>query len=62
MYVILEHILSELHNRHPATGRDMYSTNDLDVILHNPMCPNSPCGVGHMVVCHGMLMEKRVNQ
>ena len=59
VYTILEHIPSELHYRHPATGRDVYGTNDLDVALRNPMRPNSPSGAGHMLVCHGILMEKR---
>jgi hypothetical protein len=55
--MLLEHIPSELHDRHPATGRDMYGTNDLDVALRNPIRPDSPSGVGHMVTCHGFLIK-----
>jgi hypothetical protein len=55
--MLLEYIPSELHDRHPATGRDMYGTNDLDVALHNPIRPDSPSGVGHMVTCHGLLIK-----
>jgi len=57
--MLLKHIPSELHDRHPATGRDMYGTNDLDVALHNPIRPDSPSGVGHMVTvtCHGLLIK-----
>ena len=56
--MLLEHIASELHDRHPTTGRDMYGTNDLDVAWRNPVCPDCPSGVGHMVTCHGLLKEK----
>lgn len=55
--MLLEHIPSELHDRHPAAGRDMYGTNDLDVALHDPIRPDSPSGVGHMVTCHGFLIK-----
>jgi len=56
----LEHIPSELHDRHPATGRDVYGTNDLDVALRNPIRPDYPSGVGvgHMVTCHGLLNKE----
>ena len=59
---ILQHIPSELHDWHPATSRDVYGANDLDVALHNAMRPNSPSGVGHIVAFHGFLKEKRLNQ
>jgi hypothetical protein len=55
--MLLEHIPSELHDRHPATGRDMYGTDDLDVALYNPIRPDYPSGVGHMVTCHGLLIK-----
>jgi hypothetical protein len=56
--MLLEHIPSELHDRHPATGRDMYGTNDLDVALRNPIRPDRPSGVGHTVTCHGLLIKE----
>lgn len=62
VYMILEHIPSKLQYRHPATGRDVYGTNDLDVAFRNPMRPNSPSAAGHMVVCYGILREKRYNR
>ena len=40
----------------------MYGANELDVALHNAMRPNSPSGVGHIVVFHGLLKEKRLNR
>jgi hypothetical protein len=47
-----------LHDRHPATGRDVYSTDDPDVPLHNAMRPNPPSMVGNMIIFHGLLKEK----
>ena len=55
--MLLEHIPSELHDRHPTPGGDMYNTNDLDVALHNPIRPDSPSGVGRMVTCHVLLIK-----
>ena len=55
--MLLQHIPSELHDRHPATGGDMYGTNDLDVAFHNPIRPDYPSGVGHTVTCHGLLIK-----
>ena len=34
----------------------------LDVALHNPMRHNLPSGVGHIIVCHGLVKEKRLNR
>lgn len=56
--MLLEHIASELHDWHPATGRDMYGTNDLDVALRNPIRPDHPSRVVHMVTCHGFLIKE----
>ena len=36
----------------------MYGTNNLDVALRNPIRPDSPSGVGHMVTCHGLLIKR----
>jgi hypothetical protein len=35
----------------------MYSTDDLDVALHNPIRPDCPSGVGHTVTRHGLLIK-----
>lgn len=55
--MLLEYIASELHDRHPATGRDMYGADDLDVALINPICPDHPSGVGNMITFHVLLNE-----
>lgn len=56
--MLLEHIASELHNRHPATSGDMYGANDLDVALRNPIRPDHPSRVVHMVTSHGLLIKE----
>ena len=55
--MLLQHIPSELQNWHPATGGDMYGTNDLDVAFHNPIRPDHPSGAGHMVTCNRLLIK-----
>ena len=46
----LEHISCELYNRHPATGRYVYSTNDFDMMLRDTLGPYNPPGIGSAAI------------
>jgi hypothetical protein len=51
----LEHKVSELEDRHPASGRYMDNANDLDMVLSDGVGPNSPPGIGPATTCHALL-------
>ena len=54
----LDHKASELDNRHPATSRDMHSTDDLNMALRDTMGSYSPPGVRPIATRHALLKVK----
>ena len=57
----LEHIASELDDRHPAARRYMHSTNDLDMALCDTLRPYCPSGISPVAICHAFL-EKELDE
>jgi hypothetical protein len=58
----LKHKASELDNWHPATSRDMHSTDDLNMALRDTMGSYSPPGVCPIAIRHALLKEKERDQ
>lgn len=54
----LEHVASELDNRHPATRRHMYSTNHLDMALHDTLGAYCPPRIRSVAICHAFLKKE----
>jgi hypothetical protein len=58
----LEHKAGELDNRHPATSRDMHSTDDLNMASRDTMRPYSPPRICPIAIRHALLKEKERDQ
>jgi hypothetical protein len=46
----LEHVPSELYNGLPGGGRDINSTNDLDMALYDAVGRDAPAGIGSRAI------------
>ena len=58
----LLHVRSELDDWHPAIGRDIDSTNDIDMVLRDTVGPYNPPGIGPITIRHASLKEKKLDQ
>ena len=58
----LEHITSELYNGLPAAGRDMNSTNDLDIVPRDAVGHDAPARIGSRAIRQAMLKVVKLNQ
>jgi len=54
---ILKCSSSKLYNRLPAAGRDVNSTNDLDMVLRDALVRDAPAGVGSGATRQAMIDE-----
>lgn len=60
--IALLHVSSELDDWHPAVGRDMNSTDDLDMALHDTVTTYCPPEIGPRAILYPLLREKEPNQ
>jgi hypothetical protein len=57
----LEHVAGELDNRHPAARGYMYSTNHLDMALHDTLGTYFPPRICTVAICHAFLKWNSIN-
>jgi hypothetical protein len=57
----LEHIASELDDRHPATSRDVHSADHLDMALRDTLGSYGPPGISSATIGH-VILKKKLDQ
>ena len=53
------HVCGELDDWHPAIGRGVNSTNDLDMLLRDIVGSYYPPGIGPNAMLHVLLKDKK---